>query len=184
MADLFTDPFKVLSSKAIYHGRVIDLSVERVQLEQGPVLEREIIRHPGAVVMLPLLNPETVILIRQYRYAAGQELWELPAGTLEPDETARDCAQRELAEEIGYQAGSLEKVHRFYVAPGYSTEAMDLFVARGLTSVEGVQGDDDEVITVVPMNQAAVHQLMTDGQVLDAKTLVGLLWWQQESANG
>lgn len=143
-------------------------------LPGGGVRRREIVRHPGAVVILPLVDDDHVCLIRNYRVAAGRTLVELPAGTLEPPEPPADTARRELAEETGYQAADWQFLHAFYLSPGILDERMHLYVARGLTAGPSAREPGEEIENlIVPWSQAV--DWAVSGQIEDAKTIVALL---------
>ena len=150
-------------------------SVHQMELvgRDGKTYRREVVRHPGAVVLLPLLNSDTVVLIRNTRATVGETLLELPAGTRESAEPPEETAARELMEETGYRAGSLTKVHEFYSAPGICDELMHLYVATNL-----VQGQHQREATEQIENQITtrgeVARLVASGEIRDAKTLVGL----------
>lgn len=138
---------------------------------------REIVVHPGAVVILPLLEGDSVAMIRNERVAVGQTLWELPAGTLEPPESPQTCAARELIEETGYRAKKVTRLFEFFTSPGICTEAMYAFVAEGLEAV-GQDLDEGESITVevVPLERAM--RMVRENQVRDGKTIATLLYYQ------
>ncbi|RMH08015.1 MAG: NUDIX hydrolase, partial [Armatimonadetes bacterium] len=123
---------ELIESHIIYRGRVVTLRIDTVRLPSGRTARREIVEHRGAVAIVPLLNPETVLLIRQYRQAVGEALLEIPAGTLEPDEPPDRCARRELEEETGYAARQLRKLFSQYLAPGYSQEVLHVYLAESL----------------------------------------------------
>ena len=150
--------------------------VERCQqvLADGSVHRRDIVRHPGAVVILPLLDDGRVGLIRNYRVAAGKTLLELPAGTLERGEDPEDCARRELAEETGYRAERLQRLAVFYASPGILDERMHLYLATGLRAGP-MALDAGEEISVVPTAWDEALAMARDGRIEDGKTLVGLL---------
>ncbi|MGB0760756.1 MAG: NUDIX hydrolase [Rubripirellula sp.] len=139
----------------------------------GKTYQREVIRHPGAVVLLPLVDPDTVVLIRNVRATVGETLLELPAGTREPDELPEQTAARELIEETGYRAGNLVEICEFYSAPGICDELMHLFVATDLTA-GAHQREAVEQIENQLVHRNEIHQLIADGGIRDAKTLVGL----------
>jgi ADP-ribose pyrophosphatase len=158
----------------IYEGKIFDVAVERVTLPNGATKNREVLRHPGAAAMVPLLDDGNVILVKQYRHAVGGYIWEIPAGTLEPDEDPVTCAQRELIEEIGYEAGRLEKMTEILPAPGYTDERIHIFLTTGLSSAQQ-NLEDDEVLDVesVPLEKAV--EMIRSGKIQDAKSIVGLL---------
>ena len=159
--------------KTVYKGRVVTLNLETVTLPNGVSVELEVVRHPGAAAIVPLKDDHTVILIRQYRLAAGGYIYEIPAGKLHPGEDPADCATRELEEEIGYRAGHLDKVATFFTAPGFTDEVMHLYVARDLAL--GAQAlDSDEVLEIVEISLEKALGYILDGTIRDAKTIIGL----------
>jgi ADP-ribose pyrophosphatase len=164
---------EVLSASSIYKGRILELKVFGVKLPNGREAKREIVEHPGAVAVAPLLDGDKVVLVKQFRLAAGDELLEIPAGTLRRGEDPDECAKRELIEETGYEAGELEPLAEFFLAPGYSTELMRLYLARDLKRV-GQRPDADECIRVVEMGIAEAWGLVAKGGIRDAKTIVGI----------
>jgi ADP-ribose pyrophosphatase len=163
----------VLSSTNIYSGRAVRLRFDRVRLPNGRETTRDIIEHPGSVGVLPLLTENKVLLIRQYRHAARQTIWEVPAGTMEPGETPKECARRELEEETGYGARSLTRLFDCYLSPGYSAELMHMFLAKGLKSTER-RLDEDEIISVEPVPSERAFRMIRSGQIRDAKTIAVL----------
>jgi ADP-ribose pyrophosphatase len=166
---------QVLSSSVVYDGRAVRLRLDRVRLPNGRETSREIIEHPGSAGILPLLAGNRVILIRQYRHAVGETIWEIPAGTMEPGETPRECAGRELEEETGYRARSLTPLFDCYAAPGYSMELMHVFVAKGLKPKER-RPEEDEIISVEPVEGERAFRMIRSGQIRDAKTICALLY--------
>ena len=159
--------------KNIYKGKVVVLNVDRVTLPNGATVDLEVIRHPGAAAIVPMKDDETVILIRQFRHAAGGFIYEIPAGKLHPGEDRRDCAARELEEEIGYRASSFELLTSIFTAPGFADEVIHIYKGTGLT--KGRQKlDHDEVLNVVELPiEKAIAQIQ-DGTIRDGKTIVGL----------
>jgi ADP-ribose pyrophosphatase len=135
---------------------------------------RELVVHPGAVLILPVLNEDSVVMIRNYRFAVEQELLELPAGTLEPDESPESCAFRELEEETGYRADRMDPLVEFYTSPGFTTELMYTYVARNLTR-SAQRLDETEQIRVEVMSWDAILEAVHGGQIRDGKTLTALL---------
>lgn len=159
--------------KNIYKGKVVVLNVETVTLPNGATVDLEVIRHPGAAAIVPVKDDGTVILIRQFRHAAGGFIYEIPAGKLHPGEDPRDCAARELEEEIGYRASSFELLTSIFTAPGFADEVIHIYKGTRLT--KGRQKlDHDEVLHVVelPIEKAIAH--IQDGTIRDGKTIVGL----------
>lgn len=152
---------------------MITLDVETVTLPNGATIELEIVRHPGAVAVVPLKDDGAVLLIRQYRHAAGGYIYEIPAGKLDPGEELRHCAARELEEEIGVRAACLEPLVSFFTTPGFTDEVIHVFLAAGLTP--GTQKlDRDEVLEVIEMSLDDAIARIADGTIRDAKTIIGL----------
>ncbi|TAJ28142.1 MAG: NUDIX hydrolase [Nitrospirae bacterium] len=160
-------------TKNIYTGKVVTLNLETVTLPNGQSVELEIIRHPGAAAMVPMKDDGTVVLIRQYRHAAGGFIYEIPAGKLHPGEDPRDCAARELEEEIGYRAAKLELLFSIFTAPGFADEVIHIYLATGLMSGKQ-QLDHDEVLDVIEMPLDKALAMITDGTIRDGKTIIGL----------
>lgn len=166
----------MLKSRRIYDGRVLGLRVDHIIEPGGVEATREVIGHPGSVVILPRLDDGRIILVRQYRYPAGKPLWELVAGGLEPGETPRAAAHRELREETGYRARRVRSLLSFYPSPGILTERMFLVEARGLTDSQA-QPEEDERIRVARFTPAQLRRMVRARKIQDAKTLVGLMWF-------
>ena len=144
--------------------------------KHGKQVMREVVRHPGAVVLLPILEDGCVVMIENYRRAVDQTLLELPAGTMEVGEPPEKTAPRELLEETGYRAGKLTKVHEFYSCPGICDELMHLYVATDLVAGDP-QREATEQIENRIVSRDEIKTLMQSGQIRDAKTLVGLYWY-------
>jgi ADP-ribose pyrophosphatase len=145
----------------------------------GVVVRRDLVRHPGAVVILPFLDARTLLILRQFRWAAKGDLWEIPAGTLEKREAGHEsplrCAKRELEEETGFKARRWTYLTRFYPAPGISDEIMWLYRAEGLVPGR-MSPESDEWIKVVPMPVSRILAMIRAGRIRDGKTLLGVLW--------
>lgn len=172
-------PFPILiGSREIYDGRVINVRVDEIEVKPGLNVRREVVAHPGAVVMLPIDGEGKILWVRQYRYAAQRSLLELPAGTLEKGETPEETACRELAEEAGFAAARWEKLGGFFSAPGFCEEYLYAFVATELTE-EQADGDEDEDIEVVPLTLEESMARVAAGEVEDAKSLATLLLYLQ-----
>ena len=143
----------------------------------GHKMARQFVVHPGAVVVLPLIDVDRCLLIRQVRHGIGRELWELPAGTLDvPGESPAEAAARELEEEVGYRAGRVERLCEFYTSPGILTELITAFVARDLTKTQQRLGPNEEIV-VEPSTLADAINMIRDGKIIDAKTMITLMWW-------
>ena len=160
--------------KEIYKGRVIDLTLEEVHLPNGRVVELEMVRHPGASAIVPLRTDERVVMIRQYRHAAGGFIYEIPAGKLEGAEDPLTCAQRELEEEVGLTASRWESLTTILTTPGFTDEKIHLFLARDLQTTKQ-KLDHDEVIEVeeIPLEQLIL--MIRRKEVVDGKTICAVL---------
>jgi len=164
----------VIGTERIYEGHILNLRVDTIKLPNGKSAKREIVEHHGAVAIVPLLDPETVIMVRQYRHPAKAALLEVPAGGLEPGENAAECAHRELSEEINLAAVHMVKLFHSYVAPGYTTELIHTFLAYGLSEKPG-KPDEDEFIDVEHIKLADVPGMIARGEIQDGKSIGGLL---------
>jgi ADP-ribose pyrophosphatase len=173
------NPGKV-SSRRVYTGRIVTLDVDQVRFPAGSVGELEMIRHSGASAVVPFLSDPAgddpqVLMIRQYRYAAEGYVWEIPAGRLEPDEDPRACAVRELREETGCTAEQVERLTTIYTTPGFTDEVIHIFMATGLTHGETAH-EADEFVEVEPLPLSRTLAMIQQGEIQDAKTVVGLLY--------
>ena len=167
-------PFQVIKSETLLQGRVFKIRRDTLKTPDGRETKLEIIEHGGSVVIVPINEHGEILFVRQYRHATEKELLELPAGTRDGNEPFEECAAREIREETGMQAGKLEKMGEFFLAPGYSTEFMAVYLATDLTP-NPLKADDDEFLQVekFPVKQAL--QLAEEGDVPDAKSLAALL---------
>ena len=164
---------EVISTESIYKGRIFEVSLDSIR-EDGTEYKREIISHNGSAVIVPVFADKTVALVKQYRHAAGRYLWEIPAGSLEKGEDAKEGAARELEEEIGVTAKNIEKLSEFYVSPGFLSEKMFVYMATDLT--ETAQNlEDDELIEVKRFSFAELSEMIRNNEIEDAKTIVGLI---------
>jgi len=179
---------RVISSKTVFRGRVFSVVSDQVEEPDNVRALREIVRHPGSIVVLAIDDADAgsgstreprVLLERQYRYAAGARLWELPAGRIDPGEEQLAAAKRELLEETGFTASKWRKALSFYVSPGFLDETMHIFLAQGLKKGKA-QPEEDERIAVrfVPLSQA-IRMALT-GKILDAKTIAGIFWLEKK----
>ncbi|MEO8394916.1 MAG: NUDIX hydrolase [Chloroflexota bacterium] len=163
-----------LRTTNIYDGRIIKLDLLDVRLPDGKEARREVLRHPGAVAIVALDEAKNVLLVRQFRAAAGKVLLEIPAGTLNPGEVPLTCALRELQEETGFRAEKLEPLGGIYTAPGYTTEFIHLFYASGLSEAPLPQ-DEDEFVEVERVPFAESLAMIDRGEIADGKSVSGLL---------
>ncbi len=162
-----------VQQKNIFEGRVLSLALETHQLPDGRSAEYEIIHHPGGAAVLPVLDDGRLVLIRQFRPAAGGMLLEVPAGRLEEGESPEECVRREIVEEVGYRAGHLEKLGEMLPTVGFCTEKVCLFVATGLTRTEQAL-EDDEFIEIVICEAEEALAMVQRGEILDGKTQLAL----------
>ena len=165
---------ETIKSEIIYQGRVFDVRQDHVRLPNGQTTNLDIVAHGGAVVLVPVDEEGNIWFLRQYRHAIGVELVELPAGTLEDGEEITEAAQRELREEIGMAAETLKKIGAFYLAPGYSTELLHIFLAKKLSPAP-LPGDDDEFLQVEKKPIQEFYETAWQQQIQDAKSLAALL---------
>lgn len=172
---------EIESSKVVYKGPVFSVTSDRVTEPTGVVAQRDVVRHPGSVVILAVDDSGTeplVLLERQYRYAAQDYLWELPAGSLDRGEQALTGAKRELLEETGYRAKKWKRALHFYPSPGFLSETMTVYLARELTVGEA-QPEEDEVLKYQMMPLSRVIAMVKSGKIRDGKTISGVLWLAQ-----
>jgi ADP-ribose pyrophosphatase len=159
--------------KRVYEGKILNIELDQVTLPNGHKMELEMIHHPGAAAVVPLQEDGNVIMIYQYRYAAGGFIYEIPAGKLHPGEDPLECAKRELEEETGYQAKKYQPLVSFLTTPGFCDEIIHIYLAQSLTP--GAQNlEESEVLEVkkIPLKKAL--QMIEEGQIKDGKTIIGL----------
>ena len=172
----------LLSKKRVYSGRRIRVDLDEVRFPDGSVGKLEMVRHPGASAVIPFLDPlhapdPRIILIRQYRWAAEQVMWEVPAGTLDKGEAPADCAHRELREEAGVEATELRHLVTMFTTPGFTDEQIHLYAATGLTAVPTAH-EADEFIETHEIPWSEVGRMIRDGRIRDGKTMAALMWVQ------
>lgn len=168
--------YRTLSSRYVYSGHNIRLRVDEVVLPSGKETVREVIEHNGAVAIVAMDIEQNILLVRQFRHAAGKELLEIPAGGIDPGETPEETARREMQEETGYVPGKLERMGGFYSAPGYASEYLYLFLATDLAPARLIAEDTEEIKLVkMPLND--VVELIRNGEIQDAKSIAGLLYY-------
>lgn len=169
-----------LDSRRVYAGKVLNVDVDRVRFPDGSTGELEMVRHSGASAVLPFLSDPAgddpqVLLIKQYRYAAEKYLYEVPAGRLDEGEDPADCARRELREETGCSAEKVERMTTMYTTPGFTDERIHLFLATGITRGDHAR-EKDEFLEVETMPLARALELVRDGEIVDGKTVISLLY--------
>jgi ADP-ribose pyrophosphatase len=166
--------FELLSSETLLKGRAFLIRRDHLKTPDGRETKLDIIEHGGSVIIVPVDKNGDLLFVRQYRHAAGMDLLELPAGTLEKDEDPAVCAAREIREETGFAADQIEKIGDFYLAPGYSTEFMHVYLARKLR-YDPLEADADEFLSVETIPFAEAIQMVERGEMPDAKSLAALL---------
>ncbi len=166
-------PFELLKSEPVFQGRAFKIRRDYLKTPDGRETKYEVVEHVGSVVIVPLDANGDLLFVRQYRHAAGMDLLELPAGTRNGDEPYEVCAGREIREEIGMAAGKLERIGDFYLAPGYSTEFMAVFLATNLNH-DPLEADADEFLQVERIPGKKAIEMAETGQMPDAKTLAAL----------
>jgi ADP-ribose pyrophosphatase len=166
--------FELIKSETLMQGRAFKIRRDHLKTPDGRETKFEIIEHGGSVIIVPIDSDGNVHFVRQYRHAAGMDLLELPAGTRDGDEPFEECAAREIREETGMEAGKLQKVGEFYLAPGYSTEFMVVYLATDLKH-NPLEADDDEFLSVEKIPVAEAIHRAERGEIPDAKSLAALL---------
>ncbi|MDD5085875.1 MAG: NUDIX hydrolase [Candidatus Omnitrophica bacterium] len=169
-------PFRVLKSKHVFKGHICDVRVERLLLDNGKKIDREVVRQANAVVVVPRLPDGRLILIRQFRHATDGLLWEFPAGRVDKGERPAAAAVRELEEETGYRARRMKRLSSFYTSPGISTEWMHLFAASGLKKTKTCF-EEDEFIEIKLFTPRRMEKMIRRGEICDAKTILSYLYW-------
>lgn len=171
-------PFELIKSEPLFQGRAFKIRRDHLKTPDGRETKLDIVEHGGSVVIVPVDADGNLLFVRQYRHAAGLDMLELPAGTRDGDEPHDECAAREIREETGMEAGALKRIGDFYLAPGYSTEFMAVFLATDLKH-NPLQADDDEFLQVekIPVKEAI--EMAERGEIPDAKSLAALLLAQR-----
>lgn len=169
-----------IASKNVFVGRMLHVQVDDVRLPDGRKATRELVRHPGAAAVVPVLPDGRIVLVRQFRYPLGRETLEIPAGKLEPGEDPQECVLRELQEEAGYKAEVIKHLSTICTAPGFTDEVIHLYEASQLQPSQ-LQPDDDEFLQVQVFTPEEIRKMIHSGEIEDAKTIVSLLLY---GANG
>lgn len=170
---------ELIDRRYIYRGKILNLRVDDVRVPNGGETIREVVEHPGAVVIVPLTADRQVLMVRQYRHAVGRDMLELPAGTLEEGELPEKAGPRELNEETGHTARRWELLNRFFSSPGILTEEMHVYLATDLEEGK-LEPMEDEDLTLVPVPLGEAIDMVRSGEIVDAKSIIGLLLaWQK-----
>ncbi|KGX92240.1 ADP-ribose pyrophosphatase [Pontibacillus halophilus JSM 076056 = DSM 19796] len=170
---------KTIHTEQIYKGKVISLQVDDVTLPNGKTSKRELVKHPGAVAIIPITKEGKLVFVEQYRKALERSTLEIPAGKLEPGESPEWTAERELEEETGYKTAKLEPITSFSTSPGFADEIVHMFLARDLEVVdEKADGDEDEFVELVELTLDEAFRMEREGRIFDAKTAYSLLYVQ------
>jgi len=169
-------------AKKIYDGRILNLRVDDVLLPSGISTKREVVEHKNAVAILPVDAQGRLLFVSQYRYAVSAELLEIPAGLCEDGENPTETAIRELQEECGYKPEHIEKICEFYCSPGFSTELLTIYFAKDLT-VSQLPQDADECIEIVRLMPKEALNLISEGKIIDAKTVAAIYWYMGRNCN-
>jgi ADP-ribose pyrophosphatase len=163
-----------MGERKVQRGAQFELVTEAIELPNGRTVDLDLVRHPGAAAVVPFLDENRILMIRQYRFATGGEILEIPAGKLDPGETPETCAARELLEETGYRAGRLEKLGAIWTSPGFTNEVIHLYSAFDLEVAEQ-QLEPDEIIELVPMTLTQALETVRRSAIFDAKSATALL---------
>ena len=164
---------KINDRQILHRGRVYNLIRENVTLDNGVITDMEFVEHPGATAIIPMLNESRIILLKQYRHALRKYIWEIPAGTIDPQESVINCAKRELIEETGYSAEQWHKLGEITPVPGYSDERIHIYLATDLLPA-GQNLDRDEIINVHEIEFNEAMEMVNAGKIQDAKSIAGL----------
>ncbi|WP_079509631.1 NUDIX hydrolase [Mesobacillus jeotgali] len=174
---------KTLKTEKIFTGKVISLQVEDVELPNGKTSKREIVKHPGAVAVIPVTADHKIILVEQYRKALERTIIEIPAGKLEAGEKPEICAARELEEETGYECANMEWLISFYTSPGFADEIIHVYTATGLTKkANPAAADEDEFVNLIEVNLEEAIELVKEQKIYDAKTAFAIQHLQLQEA--
>lgn len=171
--------FKIVDHKVVYRGKVFNTIVDQVEYESGNRGVREVAEHPGGAVVMPVLDDGRIVFVYQYRYPLGDKLCELPAGKLEPGEPPEICARRELKEETGYEAGTLERLTAIYTTPGFCTEKLHIFIAKDLKAGRQQLEEGELGLSLKYIPAADAFEMVRRNEIVDAKTIVGLFFLEK-----
>lgn len=172
---------KTVQTKSIYNGKIISLQVDDVELPDGNHSKRELVKHPGAVALIPITDEGKLILVKQYRKALERTIVEIPAGRIEPNEAPELTAIRELEEETGFGTNDITYIQSFATSPGFADEIIHLYLAKDLYTIENpADGDEDEFIELLEISIAEAEEMVATGEIYDAKTAFAVLYAKHE----
>jgi ADP-ribose pyrophosphatase len=172
---------KTIKTEQIFNGKIISLQVDDVELPNGKSSKREIVKHPGAVAVIPLTDDNKIVMVEQFRKPLEKAIVEIPAGKLEKGEDPELCAKRELEEETGYVCGKIEKLVSFYTSPGFADEILHIYAARELSKKENpAVPDEDEFVNVIELTLEEAQAYIADQKIHDAKTVYAVQYLQIE----
>jgi len=169
-------PEEVISSKTVFKGDILNVRIDEIRLPDGSTTTREIVEHGDAVAVVPIDNDGNILLVKQYRRAAGRDLLEIPAGGIEPGENPEETVRRELQEEIGYLPKKISGMGGFYASPGYNVEYLYLYLATDLVPAK-LHAEDTDSIEVVPVPLKKITDYIKAGKICDAKSIAGILYY-------
>lgn len=170
--------FKIDKSEIVFKGKVFNIKVDEIIYNSGNKGVREVIVHPGGAVVVPIAESGKIILVKQYRYPFGEHLFELPAGKLEPNENPLVCASRELIEETGYTSKYLTQLGKIYTSPGFCSEILYIYLAENLIEGNHNREEGEEGMEVFEFNLMELNQMISDGKIVDAKTISGIHFYE------
>jgi ADP-ribose pyrophosphatase len=165
-----------VKSEKIFEGKIVNLRVDTVELENQKYAKREIVDHKSASAIIAINDKNEIILVKQYRKAVEDFLYEIPAGLMNVSEDPMECAIRELKEETGYETANIKKIYEFYSSPGFTNEKIFLYKAEELTSGQTIF-DEDENIEIINITKDEAKQMLANGSITDSKTIIGILYW-------
>jgi ADP-ribose pyrophosphatase len=170
---------KTLNKETVYRGKIISVDIEEVELPNGQLAKREIVRHQGAVGILAVTPEDKMLMVRQFRKPLDRTIIEIPAGKLEQGENPLHCAKRELKEETGFEAQFFKPITSFYTSPGFANELLHLYWADELTSGEAAP-DEDEFVDILEVSLQQAFDYIESGEIIDAKTILAVYYWQNQ----
>ncbi len=169
--------FTVISSEIIFSGKVFDIQVDKIKYNSGSVAPREVVIHNGGAVVLAVTDDDKILLVKQFRYPFQKYLWELPAGKLEKGEDPKYCAERELKEETGYSAKEIIKLGSIFTSPGFCSEELHIFLAKGLAAGEHNREEGEEGMTLHYFSKDQIIRMIMEGEIKDSKTIAGMFYY-------